>query len=367
MVIQKIKKVFETIRQRKEQEKLEKEKLESFRENEEMQKAELIKKEADRLAHLKQYKTAIDEYNKALEIYPAEESNTFKKAAEFLFKIYFNIAASYSFLGKFDAAINYFDKALLIENVDDENKVKALMSKGNCYYNIDQLLKRSFDGEIYHMAQSEINSDEKAANSFKKMGEKKNLLNLAHECFVKSAELERHNPEAWYKKGHMEFLLGMVKEAMLSFDNVMVIDKDYENIDAVELFDDIKREKGIKVKYSKVYESEVKFKTKTGHLVRNKAEKTIADFMFESNLLFQYNMAVTWADNDDFRTAFFIPKLELYIEHFEFEHIKDYQKMMKWKIKQYEKSKKKLIYTTSQDEKNMEEALKIKIKPYIVL
>ena len=40
---------------------------------------------------------------------------------------------------------------------------------------------------------------------------------------------------------------------------------------------------------------------------------------------------------------------------------------MKSKIKQYEKNKKKLVYTTSDDEMNIEETLKIKLKPYIVL
>jgi len=40
---------------------------------------------------------------------------------------------------------------------------------------------------------------------------------------------------------------------------------------------------------------------------------------------------------------------------------------MSAKIKQYEKSKKKLVYTTFDDESNIEEALKIKMKPYIAL
>jgi len=40
---------------------------------------------------------------------------------------------------------------------------------------------------------------------------------------------------------------------------------------------------------------------------------------------------------------------------------------MKSKIKQYDKNKKKLIYTVSEDERNIEEALKIKLKPFIVL
>src|SRR3989338_11381612 len=130
MVLLRIKEALEKRRQRKEEES----RVESYRETEQMRQAEQIKKEADRLAHLKQYKTAIEEYNKALEIFPFDEKETkFRKPAEFFFKIFFNIAASYSFMNKFDNAIEFFDKSLKIENTDDENKIKALMSKGNCY------------------------------------------------------------------------------------------------------------------------------------------------------------------------------------------------------------------------------------------
>src|SRR3989338_9096618 len=140
MVIGRIKAALERIKQRKIEEEIEKNRIDSYRENEQMQKAEQIKKEADRLAHLKQYKSAIDEYNKTLEAYPFDEKEQmFKKPAEFLFKIFYNIGASYSFLNKFDEAIGYFDNALKIGNIDDENRVKALMSKVNCYYRAKQL------------------------------------------------------------------------------------------------------------------------------------------------------------------------------------------------------------------------------------
>jgi len=117
MVIKKIRGAIEKRRQRKAEEVIEKDKLESYRENEQLQKAEQVKKEADRLAHLKQYKTAIDEYNKALEICPFnEKEQIFRNQAEFFFKTFYNIAASYSFLNKFKDSIEYFDKALGIEN-----------------------------------------------------------------------------------------------------------------------------------------------------------------------------------------------------------------------------------------------------------
>lgn len=368
MVIQRIKEAIENLKQRRAEEANEQNRLTSYRESEQMQKADQIKKEADRLAHLKQYKSAIEEYNKALEIYPFNESGQmFKKPAEFLFKVYYNIAASYSFLNKFSPAIEYFEKALKLENIDDENITKAWMSKGNCYYKVKQLIEGDNEGSYRIRMESEFDVDNRTAETFKKIDEKEGLLKLACECFTKTIELDRHNADAWYKKGHMEFLMGHVKDAMLSFDRVFEMQKDYENKEGIGLFEDIRMEKGIEVDHSPIPETQMKFKTKTGHYVGNKAEKMIADFLFENSLIFQYNIAASWADKDDFKANFFIPKLDLYLEHFKFDKIKDYQKLMKSKINQYEKKKKKLVYTTSDNEANIEEALKIKLKPYIVL
>lgn len=370
MVIAKIKSILKEREKRKEQEKLEEEKLESFRESEEIRKAEKIKKEADRLAQLKQYKTAIEEYNKALEIYPYKENeeSLFRNASNFLFKVFYNIAGCYSYLNKFDEAINYFDKALRIEIEDGDSKVKALMGKGNSFYRMKMFIDNAYSGAYKISMETEWDKEnEEMLEKFRKFDEKENLIELAHNCFNQITEIDRNFTDAWYNKGHMEIKLNKVKDAMLSFDNVISIDKDYENKEGIALFDDIKREKGIKVKYSKVFDNEPLFKTKTGHMVRNKAEKLIADFLHDNNLLFQYNIAVSWADKDDFKAAFFIPKLNLYLEHFKYDYIKDYEKLMKWKIKQYEKHKKKLVFTVSEDEKSIEEALKIKLKPFIML
>ena len=368
MVIGRIREALERRRQRKIDEELEKNRLESYRETEQMQKAEQIKKEADRLAHLKQYKTAIEEYFKALEIFPFDEKEAkFRKPAEFFFKIFFNIAASYSFMNKLDNAIELFDKSLKIESIDDENRVKALMSKGNCYYRAKQLLNADYEEGTYAIRmESDFNVDAKMLDEFRKLNEKEDLLILAQNCFAKTTEIDRNDADAWYRKGHMEFLLGQVKDAMLSFDNVLMIKKDYDNREGIKLFEDIRNEKGIKGKQS-IAAADARFKTKTGHYVKNKAEKMIANFLFENNMIFQYDMAVTWADKDDFKASFFIPKLDLYLEHFRFNNDDSYKKLMKEKVKQYEKSKKKLVYTTYDDESNIEEALKIRMKPYIIL
>ena len=165
--------------------------------------------------------------------------------------------------------------------------------------------------------------------------------------------------------------MGKIKDAVQSFDNVLNINKNYENKEGINLFDEIKREKGIPVKTSEILmrESSMEpvFKTKTGHMVRSRAELSIANFLYENSLMFQYNNVATWADKDEFRALFYVPKLDIYIEHFSFDYIKEYQKIMKTKIREYEKHKKKNVYTTSSDEVNIEDALRLKLKPYIVL
>ena len=374
MVISRIKKFFEAQKKRMAERRKDSDKIESFRETEEMKKAEEIKREADRLAQLKQYTTAIEEYSKTLEFYPykGSEPDMFKNAAEFLFKCNYNIAACHSYLDNFDEAINYFDRALQIEMADDENKVRALMSKGSTFYRKKSLLEGRYKAGAYRISMDtdwEI-SDEKI-EEYKKEDQKKNYIKMAHECFAQAAELDRNHMEAWYNKGHMEVLMGRIKEAVQSFDNVLNLNKNFENKEYISLFDEIKRERGIQVKTSEIMErseyAEPTFKTKTGHLVKTRAEMMIANFLFDNSLLFQYNAVATWADKDDFRASFYIPKLDLYIDHHPYDYLKEYQKVMKTKIKQYEKHKKKHIYITSEDEKNIEESIKLKMKPYIIL
>ncbi len=374
MVISSIKRFFENQKKRREDRRREKEQSESFKETEEMRKAEELKREADRLAQLKQYQTAIEEYNKALEFYPykGNEQDLFKNAAEFLFKCNYNMAACFSYLDNFDEAINYFNKSLQIEMADDENKVRALMGKGSTYYRKKLFVEGRYRAGAYRISMdTDWEISDKKIEEYRKEDQKKSYIKLAHECFNQAAELDRNHSEAWYNKGHMEVLMGKIKDSVQSFDNVINLNKNYENKENIPLFDEIKREKGIQVKASEIMErlesAEPTFKTKTGHLVRTRAEVEIANFLFDNNLLFQYNTVATWADKDDFRASFYIPKLDLYIDNHPYDYIKEYQKVMKAKIKQYEKHKKKNIYITSEDEKNIEEAIRLKMKPYAIL
>ena len=374
MVIAKIKQFLENRKKKREERRSEKEKLESFRETEEMRKAEEIKREADRLAQLKQYTTAIEEYNKAFEFYPykGNETDMFQNAAEFLFKCNYNIAACYSYLDNFDESINHFNKALQIEMANEENKVRALMGKGSCFYRKKLLVEGRYRAGAYRISMdADWEISDKKIEEYKKEDQKKSYIRMAHECFMQAAELDRNHIDAWYNKGHMEVLMSKIKEAVQSFDSVINLDKSYSNKEAIPLFDEIKVERGVQVTASEIMDrmesAEPTFKTKTGHLVKTRAEMMIANFLFDNSLLFQYNTVATWADKDDFRASFYIPKLDLYIDHYPYDYIKDYQKAMKSRIKQYEKNKKKHIYIASEDEKNIEEAIRLKMKPYIIL
>jgi tetratricopeptide (TPR) repeat protein len=366
MVIGKIKEFFESARQKREQRRREEDQADSFRETEEMRQAESLKKEADRLAQLKQYKTAIEEYGKALEVYPfkGNEEELFKNAKEFLFKVHFNIAACYSYLDQFDSAISAFDKAISIDVESTENKVKALMAKGSSYYRKKLFLEGDMRGSY------RIDVELEPGAKKEKQTDKNDYVALSYKCFAEAADLDRSNPDAWYSRGHMEFLMGKIKDAVNSFDNVLNLRKNYENKENITLFNEIKREKGIALKPSELIEEETsqrRFKTKSGHFVKNKAEQTIADFLFDHNLLFQYDVAVTWADTNDFHATFYLPKLELYIDHFVNTDVKQSPKYIKAKVKEYDKHKKHHVYTTSEDEKHLHEAVRLKLKPYIIL
>src|SRR3990167_7457 len=201
MVISRIKRFFESQKKKFDERRQERNKLESFRETEEMQKAEEIKREADRLAQLKQYKTAIEEYNKALEFYPykGNEQDLFKNAAEFLFKSNYNMAACHSYLDNFDAAISYFNNALQIQSAEDENKVRALMGKGSTYYRKKLFIEGRYRAGAYRISMdTDWEVSDKKIEEYKKEDQKKSYIRMAHDCFARAAEIDKSHVEAWY-------------------------------------------------------------------------------------------------------------------------------------------------------------------------
>ena len=194
MVIAKIREFFERHSKRLAERRKGKESLESFRETEEMKKAEELKREADRLAQLKQYKTAIEEYNKALELYPykGNEAELFKNAAEFLFKCNYNMAACFSYLDNFDNSIEFFDRALKIQNAEDENKVRALMGKGSTYYRKKLFVEGRYKAGAYRISMdADWEVSDKMVEQYREEDKKKNFIKLAHECFTNASDIDR--------------------------------------------------------------------------------------------------------------------------------------------------------------------------------
>ena len=359
MVINYIKKKVEEKRQEKIEEELSLKNAEVFRDNEDIRKAAQIKKEADRLSNLKQYRASIDEYHKALELFPEkrEKSEFFPKVAQFLFDVHFSIASCFYHLNDLRKAIEHYDAALDYE-IPQNERAAAYMGKGSAYYGMKKLVDAP-------QGESLTDIQKKEMDAMKKLDDRKSLLKLSHESFSKAVELDRNSTEAWYNKGHMEFLLGNVKDAMLSFDVVLTNSTHYENAAKIELFEELKKEKGIKDEPAHEDEEKKKkklFKTKTGHYVRSKVEKLIADFLFEQGLLFQYHVSVAWSDSEDFRPLFFIPKFNLYVEHFYSSSVEDEE--AKKIMFQYEKNRKNFIYTLEEDESNIEDALRSKMRPY---
>jgi len=347
MVIKKITSVFENRRRKKAEEIIEKQKLNSYQQTEEMHKSESIKNSADRLFGLKQFSAAIEEYKKALECYPYTDGQiTFRKPAEFIFKIYHSIALSFSSLDDIINSVEYFDKALSMADIETDSRAEVYMDKGKAFLKARKFLDES------------SNKEDKNIEQARKMDERKSFLKHALESFTKITEIDKNNAEAWYYKGHTEMIINLVKDAMISFDTVISLNKSFPNKESIEIFDNIKREKKLSVEE----DFEKGFKTKTGHLVKNKSEKIIADFLFDNNFVFQYNLPLTWADKD-FNVSFFIPKHELHLEHFKKKHIDD--GLMRWKLDQYNRNKKNFVYTTYEDELNLDDVLKAKLKDYL--
>jgi len=356
MVFKKINELLEDRKKRKEQEEHEIKQVDSHQEAEEIRIAEDLKKDADRLVNLKQYKVAIDEYHKALAQYPQKEP-AFQKARDFLFAVHSGIAHSHHSLHQYKEAVESLDEAINLHNLEAEFKAHALFEKGSylqqAHHSLEEIKSRH-KKEI--TVEKEFTETEKKREQLEKLADKIDLIKESHACFLQAVELMPHNADFWYAKGHMEVLQGHIKQALHSFDQVLTIQEHYHNKHKVELFDEIKREKGIRI----VDTEGPAYKAKTGHLVKDRAEALIANFLFEQELLFQYNVALPWHP-DVLHANFYVPKLDLYIEHFG-----KLDDSMFEKINSYKNNSKSVIYTTLEDEKKMEEILKAKMKPYLL-
>ena len=104
-----------------------------------------------------------------------------------------------------------------------------------------------------------------------------------------------------------------------------------------------------------------------GHIVKSKAERDIDNFLFKHRIAHCYERPLSIDDNPehDLHPDFYLPDLQLYIEHWGMEDDEQYNSQKEYKIPLYEKLKVTLICThENTDSIDMESALRRKLKHY---
>ncbi len=282
----------------------------------EKEESEKLFKDGSRLMKLKQYEAAIKEFKSALKLDPEK------------FDFLYNTGLCFFNLEDYREAIDYFDKSIRLKE-DNENKSSAYYYKGSCF--------------------------------LKKNKNEKTILK-ALDCFSESLEINPKDVDCLYMKGCMETELDGVKEATESFDKVLELNPKFENYYESELFDTLKEEKGPVKEESKELKVEKRvkeYKTKVGLKVNKMTELIISNFLFDNDIKFQYKPLMTWS-KENFEPLFFLPKFDLYLEHFEEE-----DESMKKKVEFYNNYNKSLICTTPKDEEDLLNVLKVKLKNYV--
>lgn len=95
--------------------------------------------------------------------------------------------------------------------------------------------------------------------------------------------------------------------------------------------------------------------TKSGVRVRSKAEKIIADCLFDHGVWFVYEMPLR-LDGVCLRPDFYLPDYDMVHEHFGLEDER-YRHAAQLKMQQYQKHRIRFSYTTAADEADIEQVL----------
>ena len=114
-----------------------------------------------------------------------------------------------------------------------------------------------------------------------------------------------------------------------------------------------------RLEVGKTWGSGLRYKTKSGIRVRSKAEKIIADFLYDHGIHFTYEPIVT-LDGFCLMPDFYLPDSDVVYEHFGFEG-EDYLRAAESKIARYQRFKIKFICTTAADEPDIEDVLTRKL------
>ncbi|WP_209625837.1 tetratricopeptide repeat protein [Methanobacterium petrolearium] len=163
------------------------------------------------LMKIKEYRKAIDSFDKALELEP---SNV----------MILNIKGiSLTEIRKFSRASKVFDKAL---KLDPEN-TKVLNNKGN---NLTKAFKHQEAIDCYNKA-LKINPDNSRVlyNKGIAMGMLEKYQNSV-ECFNRALKLDPENSELWHTKGNALLKLGEDQEAQECYDKALDLDPNFKPV-----------------------------------------------------------------------------------------------------------------------------------------
>lgn len=110
------------------------------------------------------------------------------------------------------------------------------------------------------------------------------------------------------------------------------------------------------------YES--KITCEDGHPVKSQQEAMIDDYLYRHNIKHTYEKPYPIDDNPehDLHPDFYLPELDVYIEHFGVSGSKNYEESKEYKLKIYKKDGITLIVTSGRDISNLSANLERKLK-----
>lgn len=155
---------------------------------------------------LGEYKRAIENYNKALELKPESKY------------IYSNIANTYIKLGEADKAIDFIDKG--IAATDGRDKVSFLILKGNYFKGVDDLDKaENAFNEAYEIQPNNANI---IVNQAAVLIDREEYEAAIEKCDL-AISMDSESKEAFYNRGIAKEMTRMVTEACEDWEEAFIL------------------------------------------------------------------------------------------------------------------------------------------------
>jgi len=272
-----------------------------------------------RFVELKQHDAAIKELQQALQADPSPE---------LAYDALHQIGLCYFSLEKYKDALSFFDRAM-------KSEFSGEKKSGSYYY--------------------------KGISILKKNKPEQKTFSAAFDCFYHAAELNKADLDARYMQGCMTFALGEAKEATQLFEGVLRDQPGFENFFENSLFAELQGQRQAPPPGDGEQPAKPKeYKAKVGLRVTNYPELIIANFLFDNDIKFQYKPLATWAA-ENFEPLFYLPKFDVYLEHFSEEG-----DSMQQRLQRYAEKNKTCISTSAKDEEDLPGVLKVKLKDYLV-